>query len=93
MTTKVKVFIKVIVLIIIASIYNAIMQFVSPIIANNLAMNQMQNSMDSSLGIQLYTYASNYSWIVFLFVVVIMFYKDALKLINWIKEKNRNEEK
>lgn len=86
-------FIKIIVLIIIASIYNAIMQFVSPIIANELAMNQMQNSVDSSLGIQLYTYASNYSWIVFLLVVVIMFYKDALKLIKWIKEKNKDEEK
>ena len=92
MKNKLGFFIKVIVLIIITSIYNAIMQFVSPIIANDLAMNQMQNSVDSSLGIQLYTYASNYSWIVLLLVVVIMFYKDVLNLIKWIKEK-RNEEK
>ena len=90
---KIGFFIKVIVLIIIASIYNATMQFISPIIANELAMNQMQNSVDSSLGIQLYTYASNYSWIVMLLVVVIMFYKDAFKLINFIKEKIKDEEK
>ena len=83
---KIGFWIKLIVLTTIIIIYNIIMQFLSTIIANELAMNQMQNSVDSSLGIQIYSYVSNYSWIVLLILVVAMFYKDVLNLIKWIKE-------
>lgn len=83
---KIGFWIKLIVLTTIIIIYNIIIQFLSTIVANELAMNQMQNSVDSSLGIQIYSYVSNYSWIVLLILVVAMFYKDVLNLIKWIKE-------
>ena len=90
---KVKgIIIKATILAIIVVVYNAIMQTVSPIIANQLAMQQMQNYDTSSMGIQLYTYSTNYSWIVFVILIVIMFHKDIANIIKKIKESISNEE-
>lgn len=69
--------------------YKTFMQSVSPIIANELAMIQMQNSVDSSFGIQAYTFLSNYDWMLFMLLVVLVFYKDILNVINNIKEKKK----
>ena len=86
-----KVFIKFIILSALVIIYNAFLQTVSPIVANQLAMQQMQNYDTSSMGIQLYQYLTNYGWIVFIILIVIMFRKDVANIIKKIKE-NVNEE-
>lgn len=84
--------IKVVILVAISIIYNAIIQTISPIIANELAMQQMQNYDTSSMGIQLYQYLTNYSWIVFVILIVIMFRKDVVNIFKKIKECMNNEE-
>lgn len=84
--------IKVAILVAISVAYNAIMQAVSPIIANQLAMQQMQNYDTSSMSIQLYQYVTNYSWIVFVILIVIMFRKDIVNIFKKIKESMNNEE-
>lgn len=87
-----KAFIKFIVLSVIVIIYNAFTQTMSPIIANQLAMQQMQNYDTSSMGIQLYQYITNYSWIAFIVLIVVMFHKDVINIIKKIKERTSNEE-
>ena len=90
---KVKpIIIKVGVLMVISIIYNAFVQTVSPIIANQLAMQQMQNYDTSNMGIQLYSYLTNYSWIIFVVLIVIMFHKDVVNIFKKIKESVNNEE-
>jgi len=88
-----KAFIKFLILFVLVIIYNAFVQTVSPIIANQLAIQQMQNYDTSSMGIQLYSYLTNYSWIVFVILIVIMFHKDVVNIIKKIKESVNNEEK
>jgi hypothetical protein len=72
--------------------YNAVVQTEAPIIANKLAMQQMQNYDTSSMGIQLYQYVINNSWIIFVLLFITLFRPEIVKLIKTLKEKN-NEEK
>lgn len=88
-----KAFIKFLILSVLVIIYNAFTQTVSPIIANQLAMQQMQNYDTSSMGIQLYQYLTNYGWIIFIVLIVIMFRKDIVNIFKKIKENVNNEEK
>lgn len=81
--------IKIIIFIVLVFLYNMLKQFVSPLIANSLAINQMQNTVDSNLWIQLYTYFSNYSVLIFIIIVILFFNKDIVSLIN----KNKKEQK
>lgn len=81
--------IKIIIFIVLVFLYNMLKQFVSPLIANELAMNQMQNTIDSNLWIQLYTYFSNYSILIFIIIAILLFNKDIVNLIN----KNNNNKK
>lgn len=80
-----KAFIKFLILFVLVFIYNAFVQTVSPIIANQLAMQQMQNYDTSSMGIQLYSYLTNYSWIIFVVLIVIMFHKDVVNIFKKIR--------
>ena len=79
--------IKIIIFIVLIFLYNMLKQFVNPLIANSLAMNQMQNTVDSNLWIQLYTYISNYSVLIFIVIAILFFNKDIVNLIN----KNKNK--
>lgn len=81
--------IKIIIFVVLIFLYNIQKQFISPLIANSLAMNQMQNIVDSNLWIQLYTYFSNYSVLIFIVIAILLFNKDIVNLIN----KNKNEQK
>lgn len=81
--------IKIIIFIVLVFLYNMLKQFVSPLIANSLAINQMQNTVDSNLWIQLYTYFSNYSVLIFIIIAILFFNKDIVSLIN----KNKKEQK
>lgn len=84
--------IKIIIFIVFVFLYNILKQFVSPLIANELAMNQMQNTIDSNLWIQLYTYFSNYSILIFIVIAILFFNNDIINLINKNK-KEQNDEK
>lgn len=79
--------IKIVVFLVLLFLYNALNQFISPLIANDLAMNQMQNTVDSNLWIQLYTYFSNYSILIFIVIAILLFNKDIINLINKINKK------
>lgn len=84
--------IKIIIFIILVFLYNMLKQFVSPLIANSLAMNQMQNTVDSNLWIQLYTYISNYSILIFIIIAILFFSKDIVNLINKNNNKKENQD-
>lgn len=79
--------IKIVVFLVLLFLYNALNQFISPLIANDLAMNQIQNTVDSNLWIQLYTYFSNYSILIFIVIAILLFNKDIVNLINKINKK------
>ena len=92
MKTSTKV--KIVLFVVMIFLYNTLKQFISPLIANDLAMNQMQSTVDSNLWIQLYTYLSNYSFLIFIVIAILLFNKDVINLINKYKEKeNFDEEK
>ena len=84
--------IKIVVFLVLLFLYNALNQFISPLIANDLAMNQMQNTVDSNLWIQLYTYFSNYSILIFIVIAVLLFNKDIVNLINKINKKKEKKD-
>lgn len=84
--------IKIIIFIVLVFLYNMLKQFVSPLIANELAMNQMQNTIDSNLWIQLYTYFSNYSVLIFIVIAILLFNKDIVNLINKNNNKKENQD-
>ena len=84
--------IKIIIFIVLVFLYNMLKQFVSPLIANSLAMNQMQNTIDSNLWIQLYTYFSNYSVLIFIVIAILLFNKDIVNLINKNNNKKENQD-
>ena len=84
--------IKIIIFTILVFLYNMLKQFVSPLIANELAMNQMQNTIDSNLWIQLYTYISNYSILIFIIITILFFSKDIVNLINKNNNKKENQD-
>ena len=84
--------IKIIIFIVLVFLYNMLKQFVSPLIANELAMNQMQNTIDSNLWIQLYTYFSNYSVLIFIVIAILLFNKDIVNLINKNNKKENQDE-
>ena len=84
--------IKIIIFIVLVFLYNMLKQFVSPLIANELAMNQMQNTIDSNSWIQLYTYFSNYSVLIFIVIAILLFNKDIVNLINKNNKKENQDE-
>lgn len=84
--------IKIVLFIALIFLYSILKQFVSPLIANDLAMNQMQSTVDSNLWIQLYTYFSNYSFLIFIVIAILLFNKNVINLINKYKKENNDEE-
>ena len=54
-------------------------------------MNQMQSTVDSNLWIQLYTYLSNYSFLIFIVIAILLFNKNIINLIKKYKEKGEQE--
>ena len=75
-------FIKIIVLVVFIFVYDILDRFIGSIIANDLAMKQMQSTVDSSAWIQLYTYFSNYSFLFFIVVALLLFSKEIVNFIN-----------
>ena len=78
--------IKIAIFIVLILLYNTLNQFISPLVSNEMAMYQMQNTIDSNLWIQLYTYFSNYSVLIFIVIGILLFNKN---IINFIKEKKK----
>ena len=89
---KMRLIVKTIIFIVVATILTGLDNTISPIIANELALLQMSNSQDSSLWIQLYLYFSNYKFLVYPIFALLLYCKEINKLINFIKERIKNEE-
>lgn len=85
--------VKIILFVVLIFLYNALKQFISPLIANDLALNQMHSTVDSNLWIQLYTYFSNYSILIFIVIAILLFNKNVINFINKIKENDKKEKK
>lgn len=81
--------IKIVIFVVLILLYNILNQFISPLISNGLAMYQMQSTIDSNLWVQLYTYFSNYSVLIFIVIGILLFNKN---IINFIKEKKGKDE-
>ena len=81
--------IKIAIFIVLILLYNTLNQFISPLVSNEMAMYQMQSTIDSNLWIQLYTYFSNYSVLIFIVIGILLFNKN---IINFIKEKKEKDE-
>lgn len=92
---KVRLIVKTIIVAIIVLIYKIVMNFieplVTPLITNELVMNQMNNTVDSNFWLQLYTFATNNAWVGLVVIIVILYCREVLEIINLIEEK-RNEE-
>lgn len=85
--------VKIVLFVVLIFLYNILKQFVSPLIANDLALNQMHSTVDSNLWIQLYTYFSNYSILIFIVIAILLFNKNIINFINKIKENDKKEKK
>lgn len=85
--------VKIVLFVVLIFLYNILKQFISPLIENDLAMNQMHSTVDSNLWIQLYTYLSNYSILIFIVIAILLFNKNVINFINKIKENDKSEEK
>ena len=85
--------VKIVLFVVLIFLYNILKQFVSPLIANDLALNQMHSTVDSNLWIQLYTYISNYSILIFIVIAILLFNKNIINFINKIKENDKKEKK
>ena len=83
--------VKIVLFVVLIFLYDVLKQFISPLIANDLVMNQMQSTVDSNLWIQLYTYLSNYSFLIFIVIAILLFNKNIIKLIKKYKEKGEQE--
>ena len=84
-----KVIIKIIVLVIIFGIFNVIGFYISPLVENSLAINQMSYSFESNLLVQVYDYISNYSWIWYILLTILVFHKEILKLYKNLRKQRR----
>lgn len=83
--------VKIVLFVVLIFLYDVLKQFISPLIANDLVMNQMQSTVDSNLWIQLYTYLSNYSFLIFIVIAILLFNKNIINLIKKYKEKGEQE--
>ena len=70
--------VKIVLFVVLIFLYDVLKQFISPLIANDLVMNQMQSTVDSNLWIQLYTYLSNYSFLIFIVIAILLFNKNII---------------
>lgn len=88
-----KIIIKFILLSILIGIFETIGLYVSPLFENSLAVCQMSYSFESNLLVQVYDYISNYSWVIYLLITILVFHKEILKLYKNIKRRKgeRNE--
>ena len=89
---KKRIIIKSVILIAVSIIFTGLNNSISPLIANSLAMMQMNNSEDSSFWIQMYSYLNNYTYLLFIGFVLLLYNKDITNLINFAKEKFKHEE-
>ena len=88
-----KIVIKIIALTLVFWIFNVIGFYISPLVENSLAMNQMSYSFESNLFVQAYDYISNYSWIWYILLTVLVFRKEISEINNKIKsEKEKQNE-
>lgn len=84
--------IKIIILSVVIGIFEMIELFLSPLFKNSVAMNQMSYSLESNLLMQIYDYISNYSWMIYLLLMILVFRKEILKLYKNIKERKGENE-
>lgn len=82
-----KIIAKTITLAVIFGVFNMIGFYISPLVENNLAMNQMSYSFESNLIVQAYDYISNYSWIWYILLTILVFHKEILKIYKTTKER------
>ena len=87
-----KLLFKIIVTFALMIIFRGVTDFISPIVANQLAMEQMYNYPNSSLWIQLYTYLMQYSWLLAILYIILVFKNDITLLFTLIRSKRNNEE-
>jgi hypothetical protein len=59
----------------------------SYVMYNDLAVDQLQNGSESYIAMQMYKYILDHSWIVLTIIMLILFYKEVVKLIKLIREK------
>ena len=73
-------------------IWNVFLSSFAPIIENDLALHQMTNSADSSMYIQAFTYCKNYAWVAFVLFALVLFRKELVYLVKFLKRKLKDEE-
>ena len=88
---KKRIVIKTVILIVASILVTGLSDSISPLIANELAMLQMNNSQDSSFWIQMYAYIANYTYLLYIALAILLYNKDIVTLINFLKEKMNHE--
>lgn len=88
---KKRIVIKTVILIVTSILVTGLSNSISPLIANELAMLQMNNSQDSNFWIQMYAYIANYIYLLYIALAILLYNKDIVTLINFLKEKMNHE--
>lgn len=87
-----KIIIKILFIAVVFGTFEIIGVSLSPIVENGLAMNQMYNTVESSMLVQVYSFMKNYSFILSVLLVLIVFRKELSKLYTSLKKKIKYEE-
>ena len=86
-----KVITKVIFLCAVFLLFEIIGMSISPIVENGLAVNQMYSTVESSMLVQVYSFMKNYSFILSVLLVLIVFHKELSKLYTTLKNNIKEQ--
>lgn len=89
-----KIIMKILFIAVVFGAFEIIGMSLSPVVENGLAINQMYSTVESSMLVQVYSFMKNYSFILSVLLVLIVFRKELSNLYTKLKDKkeNKNEE-
>ena len=89
-----KIIMKILFIAVVFGAFEIIGMSLSPVVENGLAINQMYSTVESSMLVQVYSFMKNYSFILSVLLVLIVFRKGLSNLYTKLKDKkeNKNEE-
>lgn len=88
---KKRIIIKTVIFIITSILLTGLGNTISPMMSSSLAILQMYNTQDSSFWIQMYSYLTNYTYFLYIAFAILLYNKDIVTLINFIKEKMKHD--
>lgn len=85
-----KVIFKVIFTIVLIVLISVIVSSFEPVVSSKFAVNQLQDTYNSNATLTIYERIKDWSWVLYLFIIFIVFINDIKKLIGGKKDETRN---